>query len=63
MKISESSVKVGRDRGPRRSRDSDTPGRELNDWDRPAHWADEYAGRTDTWDQRDARGRAYQPTG
>jgi len=44
-------------RGPRRSRDSDIPGRELDDWDRPAHWADKHSGRTDTRDQRDVRGR------
>ena len=33
-------------RGPRRSWDSDMPGRELDDWDRPARWADEHAEST-----------------
>ena len=57
MKICVQAPRSGSVRGPRRSRDSDTPGRELNDWDRPARWADEYAWRTDTRDQRDVRGR------
>ena len=47
MKIAESSVKVWQcSRGPRRSRDSDMPGRELDDWDRLARWADEHAEST-----------------
>ena len=35
----------------------DIPGRGLDDWNRPAYWADEHSGRTDTLDQRDVRGR------
>ena len=56
MKISESSVKVWQCSRTKAEPGLGTPGRELNDWDRPARWADEYAGRTDTRDQRDARG-------
>ena len=51
-------------RGPRRSRDSDMPGRELDDWDRPARWADEHAESTSTSTLgRRARGVAEEADG